>query len=369
MSAYRDERSNKILVLANNDVGLYQFRRELLQALLDKGNEICISLPDGAMIEPMKAMGCKFINTPIDRRGINPKTDGKLVLMYRKMLKTLAPDLVITYTIKPNIYGGIACRMKKIPYAINITGLGTAFQGNGMLKKFVVMLYKIALKKAKIVFFENAGNMQTLLDLGICRKEQTCLLNGAGVNLSHYGYVKYPTESRTRFLFIGRVMREKGVDELFTAMRRLTAEGADCVLDVVGPYEDNYEQTIRACEAEGWLQYHGYQKDVRPYIHNAHCFVLPSWHEGMANTNLECAASGRPLITSDIPGCREAVAEGKSGLLCKAKDADSLYEAMKNFLCLSFEERQAMGRAGRAHMETVFDKEKVVNETISALYR
>lgn len=357
----------KILVLANNDVGLYQFRRELIEELL-KSHEIAISLPCGELVEPFKALGCIYYDTPIDRRGINPLTDLKLMMHYRKLMKRVKPDLVITYTIKPNIYGGIVCRMKKIPYAINITGLGTAFQNRGALRKLVTLLYKTALKKAKVVFFENAGNKQVLLDEDIVQEKQCCLLNGAGVNTEHYAYAPYPAEQTpTKFIFVGRVMREKGVDELFAAMRRLRQENVNCTLDLLGGYEENYADKIKAYTAEGWLNYHGYQKDVRPFVAASHCFVLPSYHEGMANTNLECASIGRPLITSDIHGCKEAVIEGKSGLLCKPQDADSLYEAMRTFCALSHNEREAMGRAGRAHMVDVFDKKKVVEETVKGL--
>lgn len=356
----------KILILANFDVGLYQFRRELIGALL-KDHEVVISLPNGDLISPLEEMGCRFVDTPVDRRGINPVTDGKLLLRYFGLLRREKPDLVITYTIKPNIYGGLVCRLLGIPYAVNITGLGTAFQNRGALRTLVTILYKLALKKAKVVFFENAGNMQVLLDEQIVHKEQCCLLNGAGVNVDRYAYAAYPADAETRFLFVGRVMREKGVDELFEAMRRLNENGLRCTLDVLGGYEENYAGKMEAYAAEGWLRYHGYQKDVRPFIENAHCFVLPSYHEGMANTNLESAAMGRPVITSNIHGCMEAVEEGVSGLLCEPQDADSLYEAMERFMELGRAEREAMGRAGRKRMEAIFDKKKVVSETIRAL--
>ena len=356
----------KILILANFDVGLYQFRRELIEKLLEE-HQVLLSLPDGDLVRPLEAMGCRFFDTPMDRRGINPATDMKLFMRYRKLLRREKPDLVITYTIKPNVYGGMVCRLLRIPYTVNITGLGTAFQSQGMLRKLVTFLYRTALKKAKVVFFENSGNRQVFLDENIVAEEKTCLLSGAGVNLEHYAYVPYPEAGTTRFLFVGRVMKEKGIEELFAAMERLRSEGANCCLDVLGGYEENYAETIRRCEEQGWLHYHGYVTDVRPYIERAHCFVLPSYHEGMANTNLECAAMGRPVITSNIPGCKEAVQEGVSGLLCEPKDSDSLYEAMKRFLNLPPETRAQMGRAGRAHMEAVFDKKKVVMETVKAL--
>ena len=356
----------KILILTNFDVGLYQFRRELVEELL-KEHEVYISLPDGELVRPMEQMGCVFLNTPMERRGLNPVKDLGLMKRYWQLLGQVRPDLVIGYTIKPNIYGGLVCRMRGIPVAANITGLGTAFQKEGLLKKLVVTLYKPALKKARVVFFENQGNMDVLLSEKIVRREQCCLLSGAGVNLEHYTCAPYPEGESVRFLFVGRVMQEKGIEELFSAMERLRDEGYDCTLDVLGDFEEHYEDTIRRYEQAGWLRYHGYVTDVRPYIENTHCFVLPSWHEGMANTNLECAAMGRPLITSNIPGCREAVIDGVSGLLCQPQNADSLYKSMKRLLHLSRSEREQMGRAGRAHMEAVFDKRIVVGKTVEAL--
>ncbi|GAB6103603.1 glycosyltransferase family 4 protein [Blautia glucerasea] len=357
----------KILILANDDVGLYQFRRELIEVLL-KNNEVIISLPDGERVNSLVDMGCSFIDTPIERRGVNPKTDLKLYFLYKKMMKCKNPDLVITYTIKPNIYGGYACRKLGIPYAENITGIGTAFQDNSRLRKLVSTMYRIGLRKAKVVFFENKENRQLFIDEKIVNEKQTCLLNGAGVNLDYFQVVEYPKENNTtRFLFVGRVMKEKGIEELLSAMKKLRAEGINCSLSVVGGYEEDYTDKIEEYEKEGWLYYYGYQKDVRPFIKNCHCFVLPSWHEGMANTNLECAASGRPIITTNIYGCKEAVIDGKSGYLVEKKNSKDLYEKMKKFCCLDYFTRKEMGLIGRKHIEDVFDKKQVVSETISKL--
>ncbi len=358
----------KILILANFDVGLYQFRKELIEELL-KDNKVFISLPYGKLVEPFKEMGCRFINAPVDRRGLNPFKDLELLIYYYELIKKVRPDLVITYTIKPNIYGSLACRALKVPYAVNITGLGTAFQKQGALRKMVTAMYRAALRTAKVVFFENCENRQIFIDEGIVTEAKTCLLNGAGVNLEHYSCREYPTDTdETRFLFIGRVMKEKGVNELFKAMRTLRKEGARCSLDVVGGLEENYEPVIKRFEKEGWLRYHGFQEDVRPFIENCHCFVLPSWHEGMANTNLECAASGRPVITSNIHGCLEAVIDGKSGFLCEKQNAGSLCSAMKKFVGLSYDQKRAMGIEGRKHMEAVFDKRAVVSDTKTAIF-
>ena len=354
----------RILILANYDLGLYKFRKELIEELLNLGHEVYISLPDGDLVRPFEKMGCTFIDTPVDRRGINPKTDFGLFQHYRKMMKEVNPDLVITYTIKPNIYGGIAARLAGKKYAVNITGLGTAFENAGLIRTVVVNLYKFALKKAKVIFFENSGDRNELLSFGCCDKEKTVVLNGAGVNTETYSYQPYPHNDIVKFLFVGRVMKEKGIDELFSAMQRLVAEGQKCFLDVVGPFEENYKEKLEEYEKAGWLKYHGYQENVIPFIAACDCFVLPSYHEGMANTNLECASSGRPIITSNIPGCKEAVVNG-SGLLCEPKSVDSLYEAMKKMI--QADNREEMGIVGRKHMEDVFDKKKVVADTINAL--
>lgn len=356
----------KILILANNDIGLYRFRKELITELL-KEHSVTISVPYGEMVEPLIQQGCVMLDTPVDRRGINPITDLKLMRMYQKIIKAVRPDLVITYTIKPNIYGGLVCRFSKIPYAVNVTGLGSVFEHGGALQQLVTLMYRSALKKARVVFTENSSIRDVLADQRIAPARKICVLNGAGVNLNDFSYAAYPENAVFYFIFIGRVMKEKGVEELFEAMRRLNREGHTCVLHLVGFTEENYREEIRKGSQEGWLVDHGLQKDVRPFIAAADCFVLPSWHEGMANTNLESAASGRPVITTDIPGCREAVEDGKTGFLCEKRNADSLYQAMYRMIVLSREDRIQMGVEGRAHMEKHFDKKIVVMETMRRL--
>lgn len=359
----------KVVVIGNCSSGMYDFRHELIAELVKLGCVITALTPFDTKVEDLQDLGIKVIETPIDRRGINPIEDIKLLFLYRKLLKKLQPDLVITYTIKPNVYGGFAARLQGIPYAINITGLGTAFQHNGLLRKLVTWMYKLSCKKAKVVFFENSENRRIFLDEKIVKEEQTCLLNGAGVNLSHYQLQDYPDGEMTKFLFIGRVMKEKGIEELFKDMKRLVAEGIPCCLDILGGYEEDYKDRMEAYAAEGWLHYHGYQADVRPFIAQSHCFVLPSWHEGMANTNLECAASGRPVITSNIHGCMEAVEDGVTGFFCEKKNPEDLYRVMKQFTEIPYEQRKAMGLSGRNRMEALFDKKLVVEQTIDHLVK
>lgn len=359
----------KVVVIGNCSSGMYDFRHELIAELVKKGCEVTALTPFDTKVEDLRTLGIEVLETPMNRRGINPVEDLKLLCLYRKLLKKLQPDLVITYTIKPNVYGGFAARLLRIPYAVNITGLGTAFQSDGLLRKIVTVMYRLGCRKAKAVFFENIENCRIFLEKNIVKEEQTCLLSGAGVNLSHYQVQDYPAGDTTQFLFVGRVMREKGIEELFEAMKRLHSEGIPCTLDVLGEYEEDYHKRIEAYTAEGWLRYHSYQADVRPFIANSHCFVLPSWHEGMANTNLECAASGRPLITSNIHGCLEAVEDGVTGFLCEKKNPEDLYRVMKQFTELPYEDREAMGLSGRKRMETMFDKRQVVEKTIANLMK
>ena len=359
---------SKILILTNHSYMLYRFRTELIQALM-KDHEVVLSMPFVGHEEDFMAMGLRCIETEVDRRGINPKRDMKLFAFYRRLLKEEKPDMVITYSIKPNIYGGWACLLAGVPYCANVQGLGTAFQKKG-LAQIVTVMYKTALLKARTVFFENRGNANEFLNRHIIPEKKITVLNGAGINLNAYTAQPYPENDRVRFLYLGRLMVEKGVGELLTAMKRLYAELGDRVaLDIVGFYDDEACQTqAEELVAMGAAVFHGFQSEPRPFYANADCVVLASYHEGMSNVLLEASATGRPVITSDIYGCREAVEAGKTGLLCPVKDAGSLYARMKEMALLTREERAEMGRAARRRMEQQFDKNVVVENTIRAIF-
>ena len=361
------KRPMQILILANHSGGLYDFRKDLIAELKTHAS-VAVAVPHNDRWDELNGLADRVIELPIDRRGMNPLRDGKLFRQYRAILGEIKPDLVLTYTIKPNIYGGLACRMAHIPYAVNITGLGSAIENGGWLKKFVLAPYRPALKGAKVVFFENAGNRDTLATTGVVPKGRDVVLHGAGVNLEDYPCQPYPQEGLVRFLFVGRVMHEKGVDELFAAAKRMKQQyGEQVEFHMVGSFEEAYKPVMDQLEQAGVVKYHGYQSDMKLFYAMTSCVVLPSYHEGMSNMLLEAAASGRPLITSDIPGCREAVENGVSGYLCPAKDADALYEAMRRFAALSVEQRSQMGRCGRERMEQQFSKTAVVAETIKQL--
>lgn len=357
----------KFLIVTNHSYMLWQFRRELIEALLQRG-EVVISTPFVGHEEDFQKLGCRCIETKLERRGMNPLQERKLFAAYRQLLKTEKPDLVITYSIKPNLYAGFLCRCMGIPYCSNVQGLGTAFQSKKMAA-LVSVMYREALKKARTVFFENEGNAGVFVERGILTAEKITLLHGAGVNLERYPLKPYPSESNgIHFLYLGRIMREKGMDELISSMRRLKAEYGDSVqFDVVGFFEDDYRQTLEDLSRDGVIHFYGFQENPEPFYESAHCVVLPSWHEGMSNVLLEGAATGRALITTDIPGCREAVTEGENGFLTRVKNTESLYQAMKAFLMLEPEERAAMGVRGRKKMEREFNRDTVVSTVIQAL--
>ena len=358
----------KILIITNHSYMLYRFRRELIEAL-HREHEVVLSMPFVGHEDDFAAMGLRCIDTAVDRRGINPKTDLKLMQTYRKLLKTEHPDLVITYSIKPNIYAGLVCSLLKIPFCANVQGLGTAFQRKG-LAQFVPLLSRTAMKKAKVVFFENEGNAREFTDRKILPREKITVLPGAGINLENFPLTAYPENDKIRFLYLGRIMKEKGIDELFAAMRRLYSElNGRVQLDLVGFFDDDYEAEVKSMVDDGIAVFHGFQTEPVPYYAAADCVVLPSYHEGLSNVLLEAAAIGRPVITSDIHGCKETVDNGTSGLLCRVKDTDDLYQKLLQMAAAGRTERKTMGLAARRKVEQEFEKNMVVQKTLEAIFK
>lgn len=361
--------ARKILVLANSGMGLYRFRKELLQKLIAENYEVHISLPQDEYTPRLIELGCKFIDTRIDRRGTNPFRDGGLLRFYIRTIRGLKPDAVLTYTVKPNIYGGIACRITNTPYLANITGLGTALENKGFLQEILLKLYKAGLKNASCVFFQNEPNRQYFLNKGIVRSK-TRLLPGSGVNLQEHGGEAYPPDGLTHFLFIGRIMKAKGIGELLEAAKRVKRQHPDVRFHLVGGMEENFGRKLADYENYGIIKYHGEQQDVRSYIKNAHAVILPSYHEGTSNVLLEAAASCRPVLASRVTGCRETFDEGISGLGFEAKNVNSLMDTINRFIELPYAEKEYMGLAGRAKMVKEYDRRHVIQaymEEISGL--
>lgn len=355
----------KILVVTNHSYMLYRFRKELLQRLAND-HQVVIVTPFVGHEKDLEKIG-KCIKVDVDRRGMNPKTDLRLLHRYKDLLKQESPDFVITYSIKPNIYMGMLCKQMRIPYAANVQGLGTAFQSK-KLAAVVTILYRHALKKAKIVFFENKNDAQDFLNYKIITTHQCMVLPGAGINLQEYSYQPYPTGKVRHFLYLGRIMREKGMDEWFEAAERMKKDYNDLVeFDMVGFFEDEYREKVEQLEEKGVIHFHGFQSEPRPYYTMASCVVMPSWHEGLSNVLLEAAASGRLIITSNVPGCRETVLDGETGYLCEVGNAEMLYQTMKKVMQLPTEDMERMGKRGRQWITENFAKEKVVEQTVNAI--
>ena len=358
----------RILIVANNDIGLYKFRRELVEELV-KAHEVHICLPDGEYIEKLTAMGCVYHPCEFDRHGTNPLAEFKQISFYKLLLKTVRPDIVFTYTIKPNIYAGMACASMKIPYVANITGLGTAIENGGLMQKFLLVLYKHGLRKAQTVFFQNESNRDFMLSKGIV-KAPVVLLPGSGVNLDEHKAEIYPAaEHPLIFVTIGRIMKDKGADEVLYAAKTVRQKYPDTVFRIIGGFDGAYEEQVKKAVDAGDIEYLGQQADVHPWLKNAHAIVHASYHEGMSNVLLEAAACARPMIATDVAGCRETYDNGVSGIACKARDGDDLVRALEEFIALPHEQKAAMGAAGRHKAEQEFDRMIVVKQYLAEIQK
>ena len=344
------------MILANSSAGLYDFRNELITAL-QKRHHVIACLPDTVKTGLLTEEGVEVIATPINRRGVNPAQDGKLLHQYRSLMKEKKPELVLTYTIKPNVYGGMAAQSLGIPYIATVTGLGSAFEKSGPLQAMAQLLYEQGLKKASCVFFQNEENQRIFLSSGLVRGRHR-LVKGSGVNLDFHRFEPYPEDEVTRLLFVGRMMKEKGIDELLDAAKALHARNVE--FQLLGYCDEDYQSLLDEKEKEGIITQLGFDPDAHEYYKRASAVVMPTYHEGMSNVLMEASATGRPVIATNISGCREIFEEGITGYGCAPRSSEALIQAVRKFLLLSRAERAAMGRSARAKMEREFDRRGVV---------
>lgn len=360
---------SKILFLVNHDVVIYNFRLELVERLLADGHQVVISSPYGERIEDLKTLGCEYCEIDIARHGMNPLKELKLIFEYKKLLDRVKPDMVFSYTIKPNIYGSIACRAKKVPCVTNITGLGTAVENGGLAQKITVILYKYAFTKVQRVFFQNAENMQFFEKHRIALGKHD-LLPGSGVNLRRFEVLEYPENDTVEFAFISRIMKEKGIDQYLEAAEYIRDKYPNTVFHVCGFCEDAYEEKLKDLTDKGIINYHGMVRDVKGFLKDIHCTIHPTYYpEGISNVLLESSACARPIITTDRSGCREVIDDGVNGFIVKQKDSRDLIEKIEKFMALTWEERRAMGLAGRAKVEREFDRQIVVDKYLEVIKR
>lgn len=360
---------NAVLILANHAVAVCNVRMELIKRLIADGYEVHVSCPSGSGTDSLTAMGVRFHKIKIDRHGMNPFAELSVLNEYRRLVRSICPAVVLTYTIKPNIYGGIAAGEAHIPYIANITGLGSALEKEGIKRVFLMLLYKAGLYHAQKVFFQNRANRHFMLKHRIVTGPHE-LLPGSGVNLEKHSLEEYPGTSKGLvFLTAGRIMKDKGTDELLEAAAVIKKRYPDVRFCLTGFFDDDYREKIASAVKEGLIEYTGQQNDMHPYFKNSHALIHPSHHEGMSNAILEAASTGRPVLASRIPGCREAFDEGVSGFGFRAGDSASLVRAIEKFIRLSSVQKAEMGKAGRRKMEREFDRQTVVEKYMREINR
>lgn len=356
----------RVLIVANADIGLYKFRKELLEELV-KENEVYIALPKGEFYEELIAIGCNYIVTELDRHGMNPVKELKVVSLYKNIIKKVKPDIVFTYTIKPNVYAGMACATLNIPYVANITGLGTAVENPGLMQFITVNLYKYGLRKAQKVFFQNTENRDFMIKKHTVKGNYD-LLPGSGVNLNNYKVSEYPSGDTVDFVFVSRIMKEKGIDQYLDAACVIRKRHPETRFHICGFCEQNYEEKLKSLNDNGTIIYHGLVKDMSQIYQQMSCTIHPTYYpEGLSNVLLESAASARPIITTNRSGCREVVDNGVNGYVVEERNSKDLIEKVEMFLSKSVEERKEMGLAGRRKVEREFDRTIVVEKYIGEL--
>ena len=359
----------KVLILVNHHVVIYNFRREIVEALLDRGYEVIISSPYGEHIDTLKAMGAKYVESFVSRHGTNVLEDMKLMFYYMKLMREIKPDVVLSYTIKPNIYGGMAAEILGVPYIANITGLGSAVENGGLIQKLTIFLYKIAFKKVDCVFFQNKEN-RSFFESHHISKGKYRLLPGSGVNLKQFSVLPYPNTETIEFVFISRIMKEKGIDQYLEVARRIRKKYPHTRFHICGFCEEAYEGILQDAQAQGIITYHGMVKDIRTVLKDIHCTIHPSYYpEGLSNVLLESMASGRPIITTNRSGCKETVDVGKNGFIVALKSTEDLFNKVEAFLALDDVATKQMGLAGRQKAETEFDRQIVVEAYIDETNR
>lgn len=357
----------RILFLVNHDVVIYNFRRELVERLIQEGYEVVISSPYGDRIELLKEMGCKYVEVNMNRHGTNPLDEVKLLAYYKNLISTVKPKMVFSYTIKPNLYGAMAAASCKVPIVANITGLGTAVENNGVMEKAMIALYKFAFRKVQTVYTQNEENRRFFIDNNIA-VDRLKLLPGSGVNLEQFHVLDYPDDETIEFAFISRIMKEKGIGQYLEMAEYIKEKYPQTRFHICGFCEEEYEGKLRELEDRGIVTYHGLVMDVREVLAYTHCTIHPTYYpEGLSNVLLESAASGRPIITTDRSGCREVIDDGVNGFVVEQKNTQSLIAAVEMFIALSNEERKQMGLAGRAKVEKEFDRQIVVEAYMSEL--
>lgn len=359
----------KVIVLTNYLNGLRSFRFELMERLCNLKFDTIIYCPDVEGYYDFEEIGCKVkkVNN-LNRRGINPIEDVKLVKEYVCILKKEKPDVILTYTVKPNIYGGTVAKWLKIPYIANITGLGTAIENKGLLRTMIMTMYRYAFRDIKRIFVQNTA-IKGFFEQNRIKPDKLKLIPGSGVNLKKHIFKEYPEDNgKVVFLFVGRLMKAKGIEELYYAIEKLCEKNKNAEFWICGMYEEEkYRIQAEELSRKYPVKYFGQVQDVDSYYEKVDCVVLPSYHEGTSNVLLEAQANGRPVISTRVPGCIETFEEDVSGFACEARDAESLLEALERFCETDYQKRKEMGMAARKKVEREYDRNIVTEAYIKEI--
>lgn len=352
----------KVLFLANHFITLYSFRKELIRKLVEDGHDVYLSIPESEQNEYFKQLGCKIIDTKIDRRGVNPLKDLALVLQYKNIMDKLKPDIIFSYTIKPNIYGTIASN-GKYRQVCNITGTGATFLKKSLVSEICKFLYRISIKNCYKVFFQNKGDRDFFVKNNLV-KENYAMLPGSGCNLDEHLYVPMPDSEIIRFIFIGRVMKLKGVDEYLEAAKVIKAKYPNTEFLIAGWIEDEkYKAIIDKYVSEKIVNYIGFRKDIGDWIAKCHCTILPSHGgEGVPNVLLESAAIGRICIGSRINGTEDVIDEGVTGYLFETGNSCDLADKIQKVIGLHQIEKNCMGLLAREKIEKEFNRNIILQK-------
>ena len=361
-----------IVVSANSLWNILNFRGGLIKALTTEGIKLVIATPGGTPGELPHDMPGEFRELPMDRSGINPFADGLLLLRFARLMRIVRPRALLTFTIKPNIYGALAARLAGVPSIANVSGLGTAFIRGGLFSRFAGVLYRMAFSGSHVVFFQNPDDRDLFLSRGIVDRAKTRLLPGSGIDLERFAPVEPLDSEDPVFLFIGRLLADKGVREFVEAAQLTRQQYPQARFQLLGGLDPGNrtaisEEELKQWVAEGSVEYLGPTDDVRPFIAKASAVVLPSYREGLPRSLLEGGAMARPLIATDVPGCREIVKDGETGLLCQVRSASSLAGAMTRFATMSVDQRQALGEAAREKVAAEYDERAVIDAYLEVL--
>jgi glycosyltransferase involved in cell wall biosynthesis len=360
----------RIALVCNTAWAIYTYRRGLLRMLIERGAEVSIIAPRDRTFAPLEEMGCRCVELPVASKGTNPRDDLKTLAVLVREYRATRPHIVFHYTIKPNIYGTIAAKLAGVPSIAVTTGLGYVFIQHSRTASIAKQLYRFAFRFPREVWFLNKDDRQAFIDQNLLvHPKRARLLHGEGVDLDEYAFTPLPRANPQTegffFILIGRLLWDKGVAEYVDAARRIRAKYPYARFQLLGPAGVDNPSAITLDEVQAWqregvIDYLGEAHDVRAYIDNADCVVLPSYREGVPRTLMEASAMGRPIVATDVPGCREVVEDGVTGFLCEAKSADSLAQQIERMLLLNHAARVEMGAAGRAKVLREFDENAVV---------